>query len=201
MRRLGAVVTGAMMVFAGSTSSTAPSLRTTTTISTTAASTVSNPQSTVKVVARLPKQFSFASAPVLTSGGSEALALLEPSKAGFGGSPLRLASIELQTGRVTVGPVVAGNTATLFTGSGQVFLFNLFGTPIGHVELWRVPSDLKPVLLARLPFTEKTTTIAEFGPTNPAIADALVPGKDQAWIAVGNHILLVSLAALCVNLQ
>ena len=146
------------------------------------------------ILARLPERFSFASAPVLVSGGSEAVALLEPTEAGFGGSPLRLASIELQTGRVTVGPVVAGNTATLFTGSGQVFLLNLFGTPIGHVELWRVPSDLEPVLLARLPFTEKTTTIAEFGPTNPAIADALVPGKDQEWIADGSHILLVSLA-------
>ena len=81
----------------------------------------------------------FAYPPVLTSNGTKVVALLEPTGAGYGGSPLRLASIELPSGRVTVGPVVAGNTATLFTGSGQVFLLNLFGTPIGHVELWRVP--------------------------------------------------------------
>ncbi len=145
------------------------------------------------VVARLPKQFSFAYPPVLTSNGTKVVALLEPTGAGYGGSPLRLASIELPSGRVTVGPVVAGNTATLFTGSGQVFLLNLFGTPIGHVELWRVPNDLKPVLIARLPFTERTTTIAEFGPTNPAIAVAVVPNENEAWIADGNHILLMDL--------
>ena len=133
---------------------------------------------TMGSLARLPEDFSFASAPVLVSGGSEAVALLEPTEAGFGGSPLRLGETSsFKPAGVTVGPVVAGNTATLFTGSGQVFLLNLFGTPIGpRRALESSEPTYSPSSSPIYPSPKRRPPSREFGPTNPAIADAW-PGQ------------------------
>jgi hypothetical protein len=188
VRRLGAIAIVVMaLALAGCTSSTAPSLKTT--ISTTTATTLSNSKSEMKVVSRLPNGLSFASAPVLTSGGSEVVALLVPNHAPFF---LRIARIDLSSGHVVVGRVVAKNTAGLFKGaSGQVFLLTLSGGALGHFVLWRVPDDLALAPLARLPYPEKTTIISSW--TDPTVAVAPVPSEDEAWIADANHLLLVDL--------
>ena len=145
----------------------------------------SRSNSELSVLARLPKGFQFATSPVLTDRGHEVVALLESSNTQ--NPPLRLAKVELPSRRVVFGPRVAGKTAGVFTGpAGHVFLLTLSGGTIGHFELWRVPSDLKPVRLVRLPFTEATA--------EPAVAVAVVPEEDKAWIGDGAHLELVNLA-------
>jgi hypothetical protein len=147
----------------------------------------------VQVLAQLPKNLWFdgyGSPPVLTDGGREAVALLGTGTGSNGNPPERLAAIDLSDGKVTLGERVAG-IANLFTGNnGQVYLVNVSGSSIGHVELWRVGSNLKPVPILRLPFTEATAK--EGAPTDPAIAVAT--NENQAWIADGKHVELVDLA-------
>ena len=148
----------------------------------------SPPTQGLGILARLPKQLGFASAPVLVSRESEVVALLEPTT----GGPLHIAKIDLSNGRVDVGGVVAKKTAGLFTGaSGQAFLLTLSGGVLGHFELWRVSDDLASTPLVRLPYPEKTAIINSW--TDPTIAVAPVPSEDEAWIADANHVLLVDL--------
>jgi hypothetical protein len=183
VRRLGAVAI-VVMALALATSSTASSLGTTT--SATTATTLSNSKSEVKVVSRLPKGLSFASAPVLTSGGSGVVALLNVG-AGLNHSFLRIARIDLSNGHVILGRVVG--TAGLFKGaSGQVFLLTLSGGALGHFELWRVSDDLALTPFAPLPYPEKTSIIS-----GRTIAVVPVPLENEAWIADANHLLLVNL--------
>ncbi len=74
----------------------------------------------VEVLARLPKSFDFATAPVVVGDGDQIVALVESSVDVT--SSQRLARIELPGGRFAPGPEVAG-TAGLFAGSsGQAFL-------------------------------------------------------------------------------
>ena len=147
----------------------------------------------IAVVAQLPKGFSFDgcdSPPVLAGTGREVVALLQTT-GNCPPQPLTLARISLPSGRVVLGPKVAG-VANLFAGpTGQVFMLNLSGGPIGHIELWRISDTLKPTPLLRLPFPEKTAVDGSY--TDPALAVAVVPNEDRAWVADGQHIELVNL--------
>jgi len=150
----------------------------------------------VVTLARLPKRFVFdwcEAPPVLAGAGHEVVALVEPSSEPNCPPPvLTLARVELPSGRFVLGPRVAG-VASLFAGpDGQVFLINLSGGAIGHFEVWRVPADLRPVPLVRLPFTE-ATAVQGSPYTDPSIAVAVVPREDDAWIADSDHVELVNL--------
>jgi hypothetical protein len=170
-------------------STTLPSISSTTSGAPTSTTQPISSDGVVKV-AHLPAGLQFASAPVLTDDGHDVVAVIATYS---GGPPLRLARFELPGGRFTLGPVIDGMTAGLFTGpGGRVYLLNLSGRRFGHFQLWRIRTDLTPVLLARLPFTERTAV--EGSDADPAIAVAVVPGKDEAWIGDGTHIELVSLA-------
>ena len=150
----------------------------------------------IVTVAQLPKGFMFdpcVSPPVLSGSRHEVFALVErPTSSNCPPSALTLARIELPSGHVVLGPSVAG-IASLFTGpTGQLFLLNLSGGRIGHIEVWRVSDNLTPMRLVRLPFTEKMAV--EWSYTDPAIAVAVVPAKNEAWVADGQHIDLVNLS-------
>jgi hypothetical protein len=142
--------------------------------------------STIQALAQLPARLYFddsASPPVLVDGGNAVIAVVHP--------PLRVAEIQLTTGKISLGPRVAG-IASLFIGaSGQVFLANVSVASRGHVQLWRVARDLRLIPLVRLPFAETTTKLG--APTDGAIAVAPVPNTDRAWVADGKHLELVDL--------
>jgi hypothetical protein len=170
-------------------STTVPSISSTTSGAPTSTTLPISYDGVVKV-AHLPAGLQFASAPVLTDDGHEVVAVIATYS---GGPPLRLARFELPGGRFMLGPVIDGMTAGLFTGpGGRVYLLNLAGRNLGYLQLWRIRTDLTPVLLTRLPFAERTAV--EGADADPAIAVAVVPGKDEAWIGDGAHVELVSLA-------
>jgi hypothetical protein len=166
--------------------------------SSTIAPLTTGPQTTadnVVRVAQLPDRFTFDqcdSPPVLAGSGHEVVALVDTSgNCPPAPPPLVLARIELPSGRVVLGPRVAG-LANLFMGpTGQVFLINFSGAPIGHLELWRISKEGKPTPLLRLPFREETGVVGSYG--DPAIAVAVVPNEDRAWVADGQHLALVNL--------
>jgi hypothetical protein len=130
-----------------------------------------------KVLAEVPKGFHFAGPPVL-SGSDTVVAVL--------GENLRLARIDLLSGRVKLGPHIAGEAWQLFTDpTGGVFLLSEDDVGNGgHLELWSVPSDLKPIPLFRLRSPSGTNSGAVAAP---------VPGEEEAWLADGREIDLVSL--------
>jgi hypothetical protein len=116
---------------------------------------------------------------VLAGSGHEVVALVDTSgNCPPAPPPLVLARIELPSGRVVLGPRVAG-LANLFMGpTGQVFLINFSGAPIGHLELWRISKEGKPTPLLRLPFREETGVVGSYG--DPATAVAVVPIATRA---------------------
>jgi hypothetical protein len=107
---------------------------------------------------------------------------------------LALLRIELSSGRVVIGPRVPG-VASLFAGAGgQVFMIDLSGGPMGHRDVSRISPDLRPVPLVRLPFTE-ATSVRGSPYSDPAIAVAVVPDEDEAWIADSHFVELVNLTS------
>ena len=152
----------------------------------------SSPEGSIQTLAQLPNAYSFAGTPVMTANGRDVVTLLEY---GVDHVPTyRLARIDLPNRHIQLGPRVPDSIAIVFSGpDGKMFLLDVSNSRFGHESLWRVSSYLRLTLLAQFPYTMNPSPNLGVGPAQAAVAYALVPGTENAWIADGHLLELVDL--------
>lgn len=135
-----------------------------------------------KVVARLPPGYRMCT--VGSEVHSSVTAVVGPRcQAG----ETLLATLDLDTGETRLGAHVAADASLFSDKAGELFMVTTGKTSTAKEKLWLLAGGRHPKLMSVLPYSERAPRWGVIAVVAP------VPGRDEAWIADGRHLVLVNL--------